>query len=216
VFLFWALVPTLAMQFLGVPLEPKPHILTLRAVQANCLAQFGLCLLIPGALAMTSRSSWADFGLPPQNWREDLYDLWAGIWGFIACLAPVFLAALAVQNWREDHPHELLRFLKTRPDLEAVAWAGLSAVILAPLSEEMIFRVVLQGTLENYMRAEWAIVIVALAFATMHQGVDRIPIFPLALIMGYVYHRRRSLLAAAVFHALFNGSNLLMALASGK
>ena len=36
--------------------------------------------------------------------------------------------------------------------------------------------------------------------------------FPLALVLGYVFHRRHSFLAVVVLHAIFNAMNLIIAL----
>jgi hypothetical protein len=218
IYVAWVLVLQLLSRLAGVAhaVKPQPPGVTLREIQVNCLAQLILFLVIPGLLALTARSTWADFGLPRTTPREALADFGAGVWGLVLCILPVTLAAALVQSRRAEHPHELLKFLQNHPDFAAAAWVTISAVILAPLFEEMVFRVILQATLEKYLRPPWAIVVAALTFAAVHQGYDKVPIFALALILGYVYHCRRSLLATGTLHALFNGSNLLMLLLTGK
>jgi membrane protease YdiL (CAAX protease family) len=57
-----------------------------------------------------------------------------------------------------------------------------------------------------------AIVITSLIFASLHAGQwpAPIPIFILALGLGFIYHRTGSLLAAICMHAVFNGTSTLM------
>jgi membrane protease YdiL (CAAX protease family) len=47
-------------------------------------------------------------------------------------------------------------------------------------------------------------------FSVVHGVPDCFPLFPLALILGFVYHRTRSFLAVVVLHALFNATNLTL------
>ena len=85
----------------------------------------------------------------------------------------------------------------------------LLAAVLAPLVEELMYRVVLQTWLEKIAPRREALIVVALVFSAMHQLPDAIPLFPLALILGYVYQQRRSYLSVVLIHMLFNGANLL-------
>ena len=72
-----------------------------------------------------------------------------------------------------------------------------------------MYRVVLQTALEKLAHPRVALIVVAVIFSAMHQLPDAIPLFPLALILGYVYQQRRSYLTVVMIHVLFNGTNLL-------
>jgi membrane protease YdiL (CAAX protease family) len=89
---------------------------------------------------------------------------------------------------------------------------ALAAVVLAPLAEELMFRVVIQGWLESREKPAAAITTTALLFSVIHGLPDAIGLFPLALILGYVYRRTHSYLAVVVLHGLFNAFNLSMVL----
>jgi membrane protease YdiL (CAAX protease family) len=106
-------------------------------------------------------------------------------------------------------------------------------VIVAPLAEELFFRVLLQGWLEDYGAAtivdiepavplaapRWPIVISAALFALMHlgQGPAPAPLFVLGLAMGYLYRQTHRITPPLVLHAFFNATSMLaLALDSGS
>lgn len=133
-----------------------------------------------------------------------------GVLGFLAAVVPVVLAWLATVPWRTDeNQHGLLRLLQEDSSLQTLLWVVLLAAVLAPLVEELMYRVVLQTWLEKIAPRREALIVVALIFSAMHKLPDAIPLFPLALILGYVYQQRRSYLSVVLIHMLFNGTNLL-------
>jgi uncharacterized protein len=85
-------------------------------------------------------------------------------------------------------------------------------VISAPLSEELLFRVTFQGPLEARLPLSWAITIPAFVFAGVHGLHDALPLLPLALVLGALYHLRRSYVAIVTAHACFNAAFLVLAL----
>ena len=88
----------------------------------------------------------------------------------------------------------------------------MTVIVLAPAAEELIYRVAIQGSLVRWMSPNRAMLVVALLFSSVHGWPDMLALFPLALILGYVYHQRHSFLAVVVLHALFNAMNLFNAL----
>lgn len=80
--------------------------------------------------------------------------------------------------------------------------------IAAPLYEELMFRVMLQGTLEKSWSPAVSNGLSSALFAALH-GWDFAPIFALSLVLGYLHSRTRSYFAVVWMHALFNGFNLL-------
>ncbi|HEY3964048.1 MAG TPA: CPBP family intramembrane glutamic endopeptidase, partial [Planctomycetaceae bacterium] len=95
-------------------------------------------------------------------------------------------------------------------------WIIVSAVILAPVAEELLYRVLLQGWAQGQMASWKAIVFSSFVFVVQHDPFDWLPLIPLALILSYVYNRRRSYLAVVVLHALFNGVMLALAALTKK
>lgn len=167
---------------------------------------------IVGLLAVSGPLRKEDFGCDLSKWREDVM---VGVRGFMASAGPVFgvifLVALFGFRAPEDQ-HPLLKIVEARPDLEVLAWIAFSATIIAPLSEELTYRVLLQGWLESELRPWQAILVSAGTFAVAHEDFDRLPLLPLATILGYVYYRRHSFVSVVVLHGLFNGSMLAVKL----
>lgn len=197
-----ALAPFFVFKLCGVEKEGS-----LLAIQAQCLWALLVLVVAPTVLALNAPTRWSDFGIHATGWPADLA---AGAWGFVLSLLPVYLTELPVQSFRKPHP--VMEALLKQPDATTISWVVLSAVIAAPLVEELLYRVLLQGVFMDRLGSGLGIVLAAVIFCAAHQWPDCIPLFPLALILGYVYHRRRSYPAVVFLHALFNGVNLLMAL----
>lgn len=90
--------------------------------------------------------------------------------------------------------------------------AFISIAILAPFVEEFMFRGLLQNWLKNRFGVKKAIFFSSILFACFHfspsQGVGNISIvgalFVLALFLGFIYERQKSLVASFCLHSLFN------------
>lgn len=94
------------------------------------------------------------------------------------------------------------------------AWGGwgavqlfASAVIVAPITEELLVRGLLLGVLWHYTRLGWfSILVSSLFFGFMHytQPQDVAPLVTFGIILGVVRFRTRSLIACIAVHSLFN------------
>lgn len=84
--------------------------------------------------------------------------------------------------------------------------AVFSAVVAAPIVEELFFRGILQRLVERMTgRAVFAIVAASLLFMAIHDPwTTRPPIFVLSMFLGWLYFRTGSILAPIAMHALFN------------
>jgi membrane protease YdiL (CAAX protease family) len=96
---------------------------------------------------------WLRTGATPADFGWDCgqatNDLRRGIIGFVLLAPPVLgLQALLVLFWKPSK-HPLIEGLKETPDLGLYTLAFAAAVVVAPLVEELLFRVILQGFLEK-------------------------------------------------------------------
>ena len=81
----------------------------------------------------------------------------------------------------------------------------ISVVILAPLSEEMIFRGVVMKKALGFTSFAVANIIQALCFAIFHGNlVQGVYTFFAGLAMGYIAYKFKTLVASIVFHMFFN------------
>ncbi len=106
-----------------------------------------LCILV--VVTNLCPTTTSDLGLPqsmPQLWS----DVRLGMLAAVAALLPV-LVAVNVAAWLFGDPsHPLIDQMKEHPHISIFAMAAFSAVVVAPLVEEVLFRLLLQGGLEKW------------------------------------------------------------------
>lgn len=210
-FAVWSLVDQLVNQIYGIGAESP----MLEKVQVLCFAGLLKTFLLIELLAHVGglRLRTLFPGL-----RESWNDVKTGVWGLLASLLPVWGVAKLIEPLRTpDNGHPFLQEIRAGVDPATLVWIALAVMVVAPLFEELVFRVILQSWLQDHLSPPVAIVAVAIGFAAIHNTAwpDPLPLFPLALVMGYIYYRRRSYLANVVMHSLFNGMNLMVALSGG-
>ena len=162
-----------------------------------------------------------DFGWPYDrtDWIGPLVrDARHGVAGWLAMLPPVYLIQIVlVVLLEQPSSHPAIEQIHRDPTGQLLVATAMMAVAVAPLFEELVFRVLLQGWLERVAgsrRAWWPIVVSSLAFAGAHtgQGFAPIPLFVLSLGFGYVYRQTHRFASCAAMHAAFNGFSLLYAI----
>jgi len=81
----------------------------------------------------------------------------------------------------------------------------ISAGVLAPVYEELVFRGYLQKNLESRMKPSTAIILVAVLFAVIHFNfIATLQLLLLALFLGYVAYKTNSILVPIICHAANN------------
>lgn len=171
---------------------------------------FGVILIL---ILATMSQRWTD--LCRLGFRSDdkVGQLRDGFLGFLGSLPPVFAVMWLTQRYRSaETTHPFLRLLEERGLGTEFAGIVVAAVIVGPLLEELMFRVILQSWLVRWVGVTPAIVGTAVIFAAVHGFPNSLGLLPLALILGVVYHRRRSFISIVIIHALFNAFNLGMTL----
>jgi membrane protease YdiL (CAAX protease family) len=216
-----------------------------------------------------------DLGLP-ANVRELGKDICIGIVAGLGAIAPVFLVMLILSGPEMKSGHPLVKMLSEGgPDLPVFILSSLVAVVVAPICEEITFRLFLQGWLEkceatlrgmvrqnptsdvlvpseNSQAAAhgltgvefhvsesqpvvdptpaydvapstlsqmlvdtphgWVAIVISAAFfglAHLGYGPEPIPLFFLALVLGYLYNRTHRIVPSMVAHALFNAYTMI-------
>jgi uncharacterized protein len=204
----WMLFQQLASDFFNVD-----STMSLARVQSATLANVTTVLFVVALLGFRfGIDSFRDLGLTT---REPVADVVTGVLGFVGSLLPVFAVIFATAHFRsESEQHVFLQFLRSSPTIDVIAWIAVAVSISAPLAEELLFRVILQGSLQTRMDPRIAIGISSLIFAAVHRIPDSIALIPLGLILGYIYYQRNSYLAVVLVHALFNLVNVVLLLLS--
>ena len=211
---------TIAMVGLGVKLSetdtPGPRVQGLYAI-----VSYGMGITAAGVLlSLFRRASPGAEGITPR-WRD-------AMWGVIAfaIIMPIVMAASQASVWLawvidrwypEKIAHKTLQEIVDNPSNPWVWVMAAGAVVGAPIVEEFVYRVCLQGALVRATKRAWvSILVVSTLFALAHWG--RVPwhamitLGVLGVAMGVAYERTKGLLVPITIHVLFNATNIAMAL----
>ena len=149
-----------------------------------------------------------------------------GLIGSLWLLPPVAMISLLV-SILVPYEHKVLDILQSiadQPSMQALAILFLGTVIVTPLVEEFMFRVLLQGGLQGMVDGNeteefdswrptswWPIVVTSVLFAMIHfgQGAAPIPLFFLSLGLGYLYRQTGSVIPPMIVHMVLNGTTIV-------
>jgi membrane protease YdiL (CAAX protease family) len=180
-----------------------------RIVEDFAIRFFVIAVLI-AAIASRPQNRPEDYGIDLRGW---LAEARFGGLAYLASLPFTFAIMIVLTSFRtEETQNPLLILVRHTESAWTLVGVILAAVVTAPLTEELLFRVAFQGQLETRLRAGWAVAIPALVFVSVHGIYDALPLLPLALLLGILHHWRRSYIACVTTHALFNATFLILAL----
>lgn len=158
-----------------------------------------------------SEGGWLQF-----RWSPLGLNLRRAFKGFLIVLPLVSLVGW-LQNQLLGDPggsNPLLELVLESNNLPTLLCFGFTAVVLAPLFEETIFRGVLLPVLGRELGVAWGIVLSSLVFGIAHLSLGELPpLFVLGLGLGWLRWSSGRLGACVLMHALWNGitfANLLV------
>lgn len=106
---------------------------------------------------------------------------------------------------------ELIGLFRKPGSSEILAVMTLLAVVVAPISEELVFRGGIFRFMRTHVRPWLAIVASSFFFAAIHVNVPSIlPLFVLAIVFALAYERTGSLATPMIAHALFNLNTVVL------
>jgi membrane protease YdiL (CAAX protease family) len=203
----------------------------LHVLQGHAVACVLVLFISPLVLkAFAPETRLADMGF---DFSRPADDVRLGVVAFFAVVPPVLLVQVLVSLVFGESKHPLVEGWKQGGGRELLVWSIVGAVVAAPVVEEFLFRGVLQGWFERLFApsgesqaamppdetaaaavaetsapqsSSAAIVVGSILFALAHlgNGPDPIPIFFLALGLGYLYRQTHRLLPGIVVHLLLN------------
>jgi membrane protease YdiL (CAAX protease family) len=156
-------------------------------------------------------ASWRSIGLTsdnaPLDWR-------LAIGGLMLVTGPLLLMSAALDQL-VTYEHPVIDTLREQNGPAAVVIVIITAVIVAPIAEELFFRRILLGWIDARVPSSGgsvAILASALLFGLSHwgQGLAWIPLVILGIALGELARRRGSVVAAILLHALFNAVSVVM------
>lgn len=154
------------------------------------------------------------FGLKNISWRQIMYAVIGGMILSIALLA--ILDLLQYDEWmnllfnKEGEQAAVDNLLKAK-SWQTLGAITVSAVIIAPITEEVLFRGILYGATKKYSGGIFALLSSSLLFAIVHaHATNLFPLFIIGVLLALVYEYSGSLIASISMHALFNLLNVIM------
>jgi len=233
--LCWVLTPVLYQSITGrppvatqpatSPVEFSPRDL---GVVGILMTVSGIAVLVAGNL-LYRQCPFDRLGLTLTRLRSDgiRRGLLASLIIVPAMYGVMFLTEQMFRLVHYAHPqeHDLLHAMELDGSLFTRISLIISAIVLAPVFEEFLFRGMLQSSIELYLESmgvvqrsvlRWmAITVTSLLFAAIHMQFWMMPpIFFLSLCLGYAYARTRNLWVTMIVHALFNASSVVFFLLS--
>lgn len=104
-----------------------------------------------------------------------------------------------------------MKVLESSVSLPQRIYFAFSAIILAPLLEEILFRAILYRGIKNRGHPKLALFGSALLFAMIHFSVlTFVPLAVLAIILSLLYDQADNLIAPVIAHSLFNAANFTL------
>jgi uncharacterized protein len=171
-----------------------------------CLAAAGLTTLY---LAI------APYRPLPANWFQVK---WRGNWviwgvgGYLMAFPLVVIVSLLNQQiWQgQGGSNPLLPIALQSQESLAKVLFFVTATIMAPIFEEILFRGFLLPSLTRYFSNWSAILLSSFLFALVHLSLSEVlPLMMLGIILAFVYTRTQNLLAPILLHGLWNGGTLI-------
>ncbi len=199
------------LQRLGLGGEAASGVMVLCLYLLLMLAPLLLLVLL-----LPNRSSPPAGGWLQWFWRPPASALRQALHGLLLVLPLVAVVGWLIERfWSEaGGSNPLLEMVLTGRDPVALACLALTALVLAPLFEETLFRGVLLPVVGRRWGGPAAVVASAAIFAVAHLSLSELaPLFVLGLGLGWLRWRHGRLASCALMHGLWNGltfANLLL------
>ena len=174
------------------------------------------------------------FGLNVRTIHKDLSAAFVNllsIWPllFLTIILTAYFGKVFFGQDYEMPQHEELKLITAHPQLLLKILIVITAVVIAPVIEEMLFRGLFQTMIRSYLEnwkleiGNWkliatdpvwvSIAISSMIFTTVHYNMAHWPaLFVLALCLGYAYEKSGSLLRPIFIHSLFNAITIVAVL----
>jgi membrane protease YdiL (CAAX protease family) len=161
---------------------------------------------------------------PPQGWLQWRWRPWASAASSALGHGLMVLPLVALASWLQEQlvgdpggSNPLLELVLTSGEPLALGCFALTAVVLAPLFEETLFRGVLLPVVGRRLGGGPAVIISAAVFALAHLSLGEFtPLLVLGLGLGWLRWRSGRLGPCVLLHALWNGFTFANLIALGS
>lgn len=154
--------------------------------------------------------------------REIAPSIFRAVIALLSALPLIFFVNLASrfllpERYTEQSMVSLFRSASETGDWSVVIWVVFSAVLVAPLVEEFLFRGYFYPVLKRFIGPLWAGIWISVLFSLSHGTVAVFGgIFTLSVCLLMAFERFGSLWVCIGMHALFNGVSLFLIYLQGR
>jgi membrane protease YdiL (CAAX protease family) len=157
------------------------------------------------------------FGLRWLRWKNIFWIMPAFV--FAMMIVGAILVACGWQTWVQDSlgakPQEAVTLVRETSDVELLVAMAVSAIIIAPIAEELIFRGYLYPVVKRFTDRWFASIFSGVLFGVIHFNVMGLPMLALmGIILAVIYERSGSLWVPIGCHAAFNATSVGLMLIS--
>jgi uncharacterized protein len=112
-------------------------------------------------------------------------------------------------KWFDESQQDVVETFNKSSSIGVKALLACAAIIIAPLTEEIVFRGFLYGVIKRFSDRWFAAIFTALIFAAVHQHVGSLfPLFLLGFGLALAYEVTGCLLVPVFMHAIFNATSV--------
>lgn len=109
---------------------------------------------------------------------------------------------------------EMVDLFRNADDPALLGFMIILAAVIAPITEELIFRAGIFRYLRTRIPRALALILPALLFALLHGNLTAlVPLFALGVFFAYAYERTGSIAVPMIAHALFNLNTIVLVMA---
>ncbi|MBX3740760.1 MAG: CPBP family intramembrane metalloprotease [Akkermansiaceae bacterium] len=161
------------------------------------------------------------FRIGPVSWLGLRWKHWP--WVFLIAPATVVtmwlvfggLHALGYMKWMEslgvEAVQDSVKLLQTATDPLVLILMAVAAVLVAPISEEIVFRGYLYPAAKKFAGPWMAAICTGLVFAAAHGSLAALlPLFIFGVVLAVLYEKTGSIWAPVAVHFCFNGATVGM------
>ena len=157
------------------------------------------------------------FGLRWLRWQNIFWIMPAFV--FAMMIVGAILVACGWQTWVQDSlgakPQEAVTLVRETSDVGLLVAMAVTAIIFAPITEELIFRGYLYPVVKRFADRWFASIFSGVLFGVIHFNVMALPMLALmGVILAVIYERSGSLWVPIGCHAAFNATSVGLMLIS--
>src|SRR6266480_6172317 len=184
------------------------------------LCVYGTMLAVVHMIVRGRGTSWRTaFGFTPARLLSALVTA-LGV-TFIVLPIARYLGTLSVELMDKVHlkavPQQSVQMLQTNVSAGSRIFLGILAIVIAPVTEEVLFRGILYPFVKQRGYPKAALLGSAILFGALHLNLMTfVPLTFLGLILAWLYDSTDNLIAPIFAHSLFNLDNFLQATLNWK